>query len=388
MNRTIFSEEHAAFRSSARRFYASEYVPNLEKYEAQGHVDREVWEKAGEMGFLCMTAPEEYGGAGVDRKFPAVFLEESAYAGANGAGFWVHSDMASPYITRYGSEEQKRYWMPLLASGRKIMAVAMSEPSGGSDLAGIRTRAERDGDSYVITGSKTFISNGWMADLVLVAAKTDPAGGTKGISLFLVESNTPGFQRGTLLNKIGMKAQDTAELFFEDMRVPAENLVGVENMGFRYMMTELAWERLQIAIQAIAVVERAIADTLAYTTDRKVFGKSVADYQTVQFKLAEFATEARIARLFVDQCIDLAAQESLDGETAAMAKYWITELEGRVLDGCLQLHGGYGYIWDYPIARAFADARSQRIVGGTNEIMKQIIARALPQVIESYGLEG
>lgn len=388
MNRPIFSEEHSVFRASARRFYSDEYVPRRAKFESQGHVDREIWEKAGDMGFLCMTAPEAYGGAGVDRKFPAILLEESAYAGANGAGFWVHSDMASPYITSYGSEEQKRQWMPQLASGRKIMAVAMSEPGGGSDLAAIRTRAERDGDSYVINGSKIFISNGWMADLVLVAAKTDPAAGSKGISLFLVESETPGFHRGKLLSKMGMKAQDTAELFFEDMRVPAETLVGEEGRGFAYMMTELAWERTQIAIQAMAVTERAIADTLEYTSDRKAFGRRVVDNQAVQFKLAEFATEAKIARQFVDHCIERTARGDLDGETAAMAKYWITELEGRVLDGCLQLHGGYGYIWDYPIARAFADARSQRIVGGANDIMKQIIARALPQIVDEYGLQS
>lgn len=386
MHRQIFSEEHAVFRETARRFFREEYTPHRERFEQQGHVDRGFWEKAGEMGLLCMTAPEEYGGGGVDRKFPSILLEEAGYAGASGSGFWVHSDMASPYITRYGTEAQKRKWLPELAKGRKIMAIAMSEPSGGSDLAGIRTRADRDGDHYVLNGSKIFISNGWMADLVLVVAKTDPAAGGRGISLFLVESDTPGFQRGKLLNKMGLKAQDTVELFFEDMRVPAENLVGEEGKGFPYMMTELAWERTQIAIQSLAVCERAMADTYEYVSNRDVFGKPVAQYQNTEFMLAGFAAEIRIGRLFVDHCIERTTQGDLDPETAAMAKYWVTELQGRVLDGCLQLHGGYGFIWEYPIARAFVDARSQRIVGGTNEIMQQIIARKLPDIIGEYGL--
>ncbi len=386
MQRPIFNEEHKVFRESARRFFAEHVTPYREKFEQQGHVDRELWHKAGQMGFLCMTAPAQYGGAEVDRKFPAVFLEEAAYAGQTGPGFWLHSDMASPYIASYGSEDQKRTWLPQLIAGSKIMAIAMSEPGGGSNLAGIRTRAVRDGDDYIINGSKTFISNGWMADLVLVVAKTDPQAGAKGISLFLIESNTPGFNRGRLLNKLGMKAQDTAELYFEDMRVPKENMLGEEGQGFKYLMTELAWERTQIAIQAMAVIERAITDAFTYTSEREVFGKPVASYQNTQFKLADYMMDAKAGRLFVDDCIQKSADGVLDPVSAAMAKAWVTELEGRVLDGCLQLYGGYGFIWDFPIARAYADARSQRIVGGTNEIMRQIVARSMPQIVTEYGL--
>ena len=386
MTRTIFSEEHDQFRASARRFYNEEVVPYREDFEKQGHLDRRVWEKAGEAGFLCMTAPEAYGGAGADRLYPVVMLEEAAYAGQSGPGFWVHSDMSSTYVTAYGSEEQKKKWLPELIAGRKIMAIAMSEPSGGSNLAGIRTTAVRDGNEYVLTGSKTFISNGWMADVVIVVAKTNPGAGAKGLSLFIVESNMKGFNRGKLLNKLGMKAQDTAELFFEELRVPAENLIGEEGQGFRYLMQDLAWERLLIAVQAMAVAERAIADTLVYTNEREVFGKNVWDYQNTQFKLAEFAMEAKVGRVFVDDCIAKSVENRLDPVTAAMAKAWITEMEGRVLDGCLQLHGGYGFMWDYPIARAFADARSQRIVGGTNEIMRQIIAKSMPSIVAEYEL--
>jgi acyl-CoA dehydrogenase len=386
MSRPIFSDEHEAFRMSARRFFAERVVPHRERFESQGYVDRSVWEAAGELGFLCMTAPEEYGGAGVDRKFPAILLEEAAYAGQTGPGFWVHSDMASPYITRYGTEQQKRKWLPELIAGRTIMAIAMSEPGGGSDLAAIRTRAVLDGDDYVINGSKIFISNGYLADLLVVAARTGDEQRSKGISLFLVEAATKGFKRGKLLNKIGMKAQDTAELFFEDMRIPKDSLLGEEGQGFRYMMTELAWERTQIAIQAMAVIERAITDTYRYTNERQVFGKPVSAFQNTQFRLADFVMEATAGRLFVDDCIQKSAEGTLDAVTAAMAKAWVTELEGRVLDGCVQLHGGYGYIWDYPIARAFADARSQRIVGGTNEIMRQIVARSMSDIVDAYGL--
>ena len=386
MARPIFSEEHNQFRASARRFYAEEVVPFREAFEKQGHIDRRVWEKAGDSGFLCMTVPEEYGGAGADRLYSVVMLEEAAYAGQTGPGFWVHSDMSSNYITAYGTEAQKQKWLPQLIAGRKIMAVAMSEPGGGSNLAGIRTSAVRDGDDYILNGSKTFISNGWMADLVLVVAKTDPAAGAKGISLFLVEADMAGFKRGKLLNKLGMKAQDTAELFFDGVRLPRESLLGEEGQGFRYLMSELAWERTLIAVQAMAVTERAIADTLAYTNQREVFGRMVADYQNTQFRLADFAMEAKIGRVFLDDCIVKAVTGTLDPVTAAMAKAWVTEMEGRVLDGCLQLHGGYGFIWDYPITRAFADARSQRIVGGTNEIMRHIIARSMPSIVDSYEL--
>ena len=386
MQRTIFSEEHQLFRASARRFFEDEVAPHREKFETQGYVDRSIWERAGELGFLCTVAPPELGGAGCDRKFSAVILEGAAYAGQTGPAFWLHSDMATPYILHYGTGAQKTNWIPQLASGKKIMAIAMSEPGGGSNRAAIRTRADLDGDDYIINGSKIFISNGYLADLVLVVAKTDLNAGAKGISLFLVESDTPGFNRGKLLKKLGMKAQDTAELFFEDMRVPKESLLGEVGKGFAYLMTELAWERTLIAIQAIAVIEKAIADTYQYASERDVFGMPLSQYQNTQFKLADYAMAAKAARVFVDDCIQRSVDGTLDAVTAAMAKAWVTELEGKVLDGCVQLHGGYGFIWDYPITRAFADARSQRIVGGTNEIMRQIIAKSMPKVIEDYGL--
>lgn len=386
LKRDIFTDDHEIFRASARRFYHEEIVPHREEFEAQGFISRSVWQKAGQMGFLCMTAAEEHGGAGASRHYPVIMLEEAAYAGQSGPGFWVHSDMSSTYISAFGTEEQKARWLPQLARGDKIMAIAMSEPGGGSDLAALRTRAVRDGDDYLISGSKIFISNGWISDVILVVARTDPDAGARGLSLFLVEADMPGFRRGRLLNKIGMKAQDTAELFFDEVRVPKENMIGEVNEGFGYLMAELAWERLLIAVQAMAVTERTISDTTEYTNERTVFGNAVSAYQNTQFKLADFAMEARVGRVFLDHCIARSVARDLDPVTAAMAKAWITEMEGRVLDGCLQLHGGYGYIWDYPVARAFADARSQRIVGGTNEIMRQIISRAMPQIVDGYGL--
>ncbi|HEX2885301.1 acyl-CoA dehydrogenase family protein [Vineibacter terrae] len=384
MKRSIFSEEHAAFRSSVRRFYQEHITPHRDRFEEQGFVDREVWRKAGELGFLCTTIPEEYGGAGVDRLYPAILIEEQGRAGDSGPGFWVHSDIAAPYILAYGTEAQKRAWLPRLASGEAILAVGMSEPGAGSDLQAIRTRAVRDGDEYVITGSKTFISNGWNADLIVLVCKTDPSAGARGISLILVETNRPGFRRGKLLKKLGLRAQDTAELYFDDLRVPASNLLGQEGEGFGYLMKQLAWERMQMAILALAVCEKSIEDTLGYTGERRVFGKAVADFQNTQFRLAELATETQVGRVFVDHCLELVVRDALDPVTAAMAKYWCTEMQGRVVDGCLQLYGGYGFMWDYPIARAYADARVQRIAGGTNEIMKQIIAKALPSIVSDF----
>lgn len=375
--RTIFGSEHEQFRASYRRFLEREVAPHHEKWEDAGKVPREVWAKAGDGGFLCVTMPEEYGGAGADRLYSAVLMEEQAALGVMGLGFPLHSDIVAPYILNYGSEEQKRTWLPKMASGKAIGAIAMTEPAAGSDLQGIKTTAVRAGNQYVINGQKTFITNGQNADLIIVVTKTDPKLGAKGVSLFLVEADREGFSRGRNLKKIGLKAQDTSELFFSDVRVPPENMLGAEGKGFTLLMQELAWERLQIAIKAVAAADAAVTQTIAYTKERKAFGKAIADFQNTRFKLAELKTETQIARVFVDRCLELTVAEKLDAETGAMAKYWCTDLQNRVIDECLQLHGGYGYMWEYPIARAWADARVQRIYGGTNEIMKELIGRGL-----------
>ena len=375
--RTIYGEAHEIFRTQVRRFMEDEIAPNHERWEDQGFVDREAWLRAGALGFLCATMPEAYGGAGADRRYSAILMEEQARIGATGPGFSLHSDIVAPYINAYGSEEQKRHWLPKMAEGEAIGAIAMTEPGTGSDLQAVKTSAKRDGNELVINGAKTFITNGWHADLVIVVAKTDPAGGAKGTSLVLVEGDREGFTKGRRLKKIGLKAQDTTELFFEDVRVPMTNLLGAEGNGFGYLMRELAWERLQVAIMAIAAAEAAIAGTIAYTKQRKAFGKAIAEFQNTRFKLAELKTETQIGRVFVDKCLELVCDDKLDVETAAMAKYWTTDLQCKVVDECLQLHGGYGYMWEYPIARAYADARVQRIYAGTNEIMKELIARGL-----------
>jgi len=377
IERTIFSQDHIAFRDSFRRFVDKEIVPFHAQWEEQGYVDREVWKKAGENGFLCTSMPEQYGGAAADKLYSVVMMEELARANASGIGFGLHSEIVAPYILHYGSEEQKEYWLPRLASGETIGAIAMSEPAAGSDLQGVKTTALRQGDHYVLNGSKTFITNGWHADLVIVVAKTNPAAGAKGTSLLLVERGMPGFDKGKRLKKIGMKAQDTSELFFDNVQVPAANLLGAENSGFIYLMQELPWERLQIAISAVESAQAAIDWTVAYTKERKVFGTTVASFQNTRFKLAELQTEVQVARVFVDKCTALLLDEKLDTATASMAKYWCSDLQCKVIDECLQLHGGYGYMWEYPIARAFADARVQRIYGGTNEIMKEVITRSM-----------
>jgi alkylation response protein AidB-like acyl-CoA dehydrogenase len=375
--RTLFDTDHDAFRDSFRRFMEREIAPFHAAWEDQGYVDREVWRKAGANGFLCMTMPEVYGGAGADKRFSIAQMEELARGGFSGIGYGLHSEIVAPYLLHYGSEAQKTSYLPKLASGDMVGAIAMSEPAAGSDLQGIKTTAIRRGEHFVLNGSKTFITNGWHADLVIVVAKTNPEAGAKGTSLLLVERGMPGFETGQRLKKVGLKAQDTSELFFNDVHVPVENLLGPENSGFVSLMQQLPWERLQIAITAVASAQSAIDGTLGYVKERKAFGQTVASFQNTRFKLAELQTQVQVAQVFVDRCIELLLNDELDTATASMAKYWTTDLQCQVMDECVQLHGGYGYMWEYPIARGFADARVQRIYGGTNEIMKEVIARAM-----------
>ena len=381
IERSLYGPEHLAFRDSYQRFAAKEIAPHHEAWEEQGFVDREVWRKAGANGFLCMTMPEPYGGAGADRLYAAAQMEVNAIGGYSGIGFGLHTNIVAPYIERYGTPAQKQAWLPRMALGEVIGAIAMSEPATGSDLQGIKTTAIAQPDgSYLLNGSKTFITNGWHADLVIVVAKTDPQAGAKGISLFLVERGMPGFEKGKRLKKLGLKAQDTSELFFDNVSLPADSLLGgppMTGQGFVCLMQELPWERLQIAIGAVAAAQGAIDQTLAYVKERKVFGTTVASFQNTRFKLAEMQTEVQIAQVFVDKCLELTLQDKLDTATASMAKYWCSDLQCKVMDECLQLFGGYGYMWEYPITRAFADARVQRIYGGTNEIMKEVITRSM-----------
>ena len=375
--RTLFSDEHEIFRATVGRLLDEECVPHHESWEEQGHIDRAAWLKAGEQGLLCPTVPEEYGGLGTDFLYNVVVDEEIARRGLSGIGWGLHSDIVAPYIVNYGSAEMKRRFLPKMISGEMIGAIAMTEPGAGSDLQGVKTTAVRDGDHYVINGSKTFITNGYLADLVIVVAKTDPAGGAKGTSLIVVEAGTPGFSKGRKLKKVGMKAQDTSELFFEDVRVPCANLIGEEGMGFVYLMQELPQERLTVGISAVAGAEAILAQTVAYVKERKAFGKPVAAFQNSQFKLAEMDSELTAMRVFIDRCIELHLQGKLDVPTVAKSKLLSTDLQCKIIDECVQLHGGYGYMWEYPVARAWADARVQRIYAGTNEVMKVIISRAL-----------
>ncbi len=375
--RTLFTEDHDMLRESVRRFMETEAVPHNERWEEQGYVDRDIWLKAGASGFLCPSMPEQYGGAGGDKLYSVVLMEEQARVGCSGLGFSLHSEIVAPYIDHYGSDYLKSTYLPKMATGEMIGAIAMTEPGAGSDLQGVKTTAVRDGDHYILNGSKTFITNGWHADLVIVVAKTDPAAGSKGISLFVVDTSMQGFSKGKRLKKAGMKAQDTAELFFDNVRVPASNLLGEEGQGFKYLMQELPWERLQISITAVATVEAGLAWTLEYTRERKAFKRAIGEFQTVAHALAEIRTELEMGRVFVDRCLELLLEGKLDAATASMAKYWTTEMQFRALDRCVQLHGGYGYMWEYPITRAWADARVQRIYGGTNEIMKELISRNL-----------
>ena len=377
IHRSLFTEEHDMLRASARRFMEKEVAPNHPRWEEQGYVDRSLWTRAGAAGFLCASMPEEYGGSGADIRYSVVLMEEQFRIGATGPGFGLHSEIVAPYLLHHGSEYLKSKYLPRMATGEMISAIAMTEPGTGSDLQGVKTTAVRDGDGYVLNGSKTFITNGWNCDLVIVVAKTDPAAGSRGMSLFVVDTTMPGFTKGRRLHKMGMSAQDTSELFFDNVRVPIGNLIGEEGRGFAYLMQELPWERLQIALTAVAAAQAALEWTLEYTRERRAFGKAVADFQTVAHRLAEIKTEITVGQVFIDRCIELKLEDKLDAETASMAKYWASEMQFKALDQCVQLFGGYGYMHEYPIARAWADARVQRIYGGTNEIMKELISRSL-----------
>jgi acyl-CoA dehydrogenase len=375
--RTIFTEEHEMLRDVARKFFAKEVAPHHAQWEKDGVAPREIWLKAAELGLLCVNIPEEYGGAGADRLASAILIEEQARQGLSGPGFSTHSDIVAPYILHYGTEAQKRRWLPAMARGEMIGAIVLTEPGAGSDLRSIRTSAVRDGDALVINGQKTFITNGQCADILLTAVKSGTAAGTKKVTMVVIEADRQGVSRGANFHKIGMKAQDTCELFFDDVRIPLDNVLGQEDEGFPILTSELAWERLQIAIGAVATSAAALDWTVAYTKERKAFGTAIADFQNTRFRLAEIKTEVQIAQVFIDRCLVEAEAGRLDPTMGAMAKYWCTELMGRVVDQCLQLHGGYGYMWEYPIARAFADARVHRIYGGSNEIMREIISRTL-----------
>lgn len=363
----------------ASRFMAGELAPRYEEFEANGVVDRACWEKAGAAGMLCASMPEEYGGAGGSYAHEAAIIEAIGHVGTDGFGIALHNAIVAPYILHYGSEEQKRNWLPRLATGELIGAIAMTEPGAGSDLQGVKTRAEKHGNGYRINGSKIFITNGQLANLIIVVTKTDPEQGAKGTSLLVLETDgADGFERGKNLDKIGLKSNDTSELFFRDVQVPASALLGNrEGQGFFQLMQQLPQERLLIATQAVAVIERALALTIDYVKEREAFGKKIIDFQTTQFKLAELKTEATVGRVFHDDCVARHLAGGLDPATASMAKYWLSELQGRIVDECLQFFGGYGYMNEYPIARMYRDSRAQRIYGGTNEIMKLLIARTL-----------
>ena len=374
---THISEDTDALRDSVKRMCDDELAPRAATIDHDNAFPMDMWKKLGDLGLLGISVPEEYGGTGLGYLAHTVAMEEVSRANATGLGFGLHSEIAAPYLLNYGNDDQKKRFLPKMASGETIAAIAMSEPAAGSDLQGIKTTALLKGDHYVVNGSKTFITNGFHADLVIVVAKTNPAAGAKGTSLLLLERGMPGFEKGKRLKKVGLHAQDTSELFFNDVKVPVANLLGRENEGFIYLMQELPWERLQIAIQAVANAQAAIDWTLAYVKERKVFGSTVGSFQNTRFKLAEMQTEVQIAQVFVDRCMELLLVKKLDTATASMAKYWCSDLQCKVIDEGVQLFGGYGYMWEYPIARAYADARVQRIYGGTNEIMKELITRSM-----------
>ncbi len=378
--RTLYADEHEQFRSAFRSWLDKEVVPNHEQYERDGITPRELWLAAGSHGFLGLTVPEQYGGGGTDDyRFAAVMQEEVSYTGVIGSanGFTLHNDIVLPYFIGLCNDEQKARWLPGMVSGECITAIAMTEPNTGSDLANIRTTAVRHGDTYLVNGSKTFITNGINSDAVIVAVKTDPDAKHRGMSLIVVERGMKGFERGRNLDKLGMHAQDTAELFFTDVEVPVANLLGEEGKGFYYLMLNLAQERLGMAVGAMAVCQAAMDQTLAYTKERTAFGQPVGQFQHNKFLLAELSTEVQIGQVYVDRCVELHCAGTLSPEQAAAAKFWTTELQNKVVDRCLQLHGGYGYMLEYPIARAWADSRIQTIYGGTSEIMREIVGRAI-----------
>ena len=377
IERTVFREDHEMFRTTVRRFFEKECVPRQSEWDKAGRVDRETWLKAGREGLLCTTIPAEYGGGGGDFGHVAVFNEEFARAGLSGPGFGMHSDIIAPYIHRVGNEAQKKKWLPGCCSGETILAIAMTEPGTGSDLKAVRTTARREGDEYVINGSKTFISNGLNADLIIVVCKTDVNAGAKGISLIVVEADRAGFRRGRKLDKVGQYAQDTAELFFDDVRVPVSNLLGEEGKGFAYLMGELPQERFAIAVGAAARLERSLELTLEYVKERKAFGQTVWDFQNTRFKLADIKAQAIAVRLMVDHYLGEHMRRRLTLEESAIAKLYATEALGKALDEMVQLHGGYGYMLEYPVARDFVDARVNRIYGGTSEVMRELISRKL-----------
>jgi acyl-CoA dehydrogenase len=382
------NDELEMLRDTVRRFFAEEVAPHEQRWDKQQHVDRSLWSKAGEIGLLCPSVPEEYGGAGGDFRHEAVIFEEQAYANNTSFGLHVHSGIGAHYFVNYGTEEQKKRYLPKMASGEFICAIAMTEPGTGSDLQGVKTRAQRingeRGDEYVINGAKTFISNGHMADLILLVAKTDPAQGAKGISLIVIETRDPagqmrpGFKRGRVLEKLGQHGQDTSELFFDDMRVPASNLLGEhEGQGFIQLMQQLPQERLIVGVAAVAAMEKAVELTTQYVKERQAFGKPLFELQNTRFTLAECKTETQIARTFIDDCIAKHVNGELDNATASMAKWWCSQKQCEIVDKCLQLFGGYGYMMEYPIAKMYADARVQKIYDGANELMKELIARSM-----------
>jgi long-chain-acyl-CoA dehydrogenase len=378
VDRVLFEPEHDLFRESFRAFTDRNIVPNHAAWEREGIVPRELWLEAGKNGFLGIDVPEEYGGAGQsDFRYNAVISEELTRAGASGVGFSLHNDVVAPYLLGLCTAEQKERWLPGFVRGELITAIAMSEPGAGSDLQGITTRAVADADGWILNGQKTFITNGINSDLVITVARTDPEAGHRGITLLMVERGMEGFERGRNLEKLGMHAQDTAELFFRDVRVPRENLIGQEGGGFIHLMENLPQERLSIAVMAVAACESVLELTLSHCKERTAFGRPIGSFQNTRFRLAEMATETQVARVFVDRCIELLNRRELTVSDAAMAKWWTTELQKRVIDGCLQLFGGYGFMAEYPIAKAYVDSRVQTIYGGTTEIMKEIVGRSL-----------
>ena len=376
-SRALFRPEHELFRDSVRRFLSERVGPNLDRWADRGCFERAVFQQAGELGLLCPTVPEALGGPGADFLYSAVVLEEAAPYSNFGLSLTMHSEIVTNYFLHYASDALKQQWLPRMVSGEAIGALAMTEPDGGSDVKAIRSNATLCDGHYVLNGAKTFISNATTCDVVIVVARTGPEAGARGISLLVVDTTLPGVRKGSPLRKMGLKSQDTGELFFEDVRVPVEHLLGEAGKGFAYLMQELPWERLQIAVSAIAAAEDAYRSTLEYVRGRRAFGQAVADFQHTRFLLAELKTEIRIGRTYVDRCLQDLLDGRLDAQAASMAKYWCSDLQGKVVDACVQLHGGYGFMAEVPIARAYVDARAQRIYGGTNEIMKELIARDL-----------